>query len=51
MGRLMGIEPTNVGSTIRCVNHFTTTAKAILKMVQDRVELPTHGASIHCSTN
>jgi len=20
-------------------------------MVQDRVELPTHGASIHCSTN
>ena len=21
------------------------------KMVQDRVELPTHGASIHCSTN
>ena len=22
-----------------------------LKMVQDRVELPTHGASIHCSTN
>ena len=22
-----------------------------LKMVQDRIELPTHGASIHCSTN
>ena len=21
------------------------------EMVQDRVELPTHGASIHCSTN
>ena len=49
MGRLMGIEPTNVGTTIRCVNHFATTAKN--KMVQDRVELPTHGASIHCSTN
>ena len=22
----MGIEPTNVGATIRCVNHFATTA-------------------------
>ena len=22
----MGIEPTNAGTTIRCVNHFTTTA-------------------------
>ena len=127
----MGIEPTNVGTTIRCVNHFATTAMAgtvgieptskVLEtsilplnyvpiflmveggrfelpnpkeriyspprlatslplhkwcrpedlnpqptdyksvalpvelgrhvMVQDRVELPTHGASIHCSTN
>src|SRR5690348_11370243 len=26
MGRLMGIEPTNAGITIRCVNHFATTA-------------------------
>jgi hypothetical protein len=26
MGRLMGIEPTSVGATIRCVNHFATTA-------------------------
>ena len=26
MGRLMGIEPTSVGTTIRCVNHFATTA-------------------------
>ena len=26
MGRLMGIEPTNVGATIRCVNHFATIA-------------------------
>ena len=25
-GRLMGIEPTNAGITIRCVNHFATTA-------------------------
>ena len=24
----MGIEPTNVGATIRCVNHFATTAMA-----------------------
>ena len=28
MGRLMGIEPTNAGTTIRCVNHFATTAMA-----------------------
>ena len=28
MGRLMGIEPTNVGATIRCVNHFATIAMA-----------------------
>ena len=26
MGRLMGIEPTNAGTTIRCVNHFATIA-------------------------
>jgi hypothetical protein len=25
----MGIEPTNVGATIRCVNHFATTAKTL----------------------
>ncbi len=29
-GRSMGIEPTSVGATIRCVNHFATTA--ILKL-------------------
>ena len=28
MGRLMGIEPTKVGATIRCVNHFATIAMA-----------------------
>ncbi len=28
MGRLKGIEPSNVGTTIRCVNHFTTAAMA-----------------------
>ena len=26
MGRLKGIEPSNVGTTIRCVNHFATIA-------------------------
>ncbi len=26
----MGIEPTNVGTTIRCVNHFATTAMVFL---------------------
>jgi hypothetical protein len=26
MGRSMGLEPTNAGATIRCVNHFATTA-------------------------
>ena len=26
MGRLMGIEPTSVGATIRCVNHFAIAA-------------------------
>ena len=30
MGRLMGIEPTNAGITIRCVNHFATTATIII---------------------
>ena len=26
VGRTMGIEPTSAGATIRCVNHFATTA-------------------------
>ena len=26
MGRLVGLEPTNAGATIQCVNHFTTAA-------------------------
>jgi hypothetical protein len=29
MGRTRGIEPPNVGSTNRCVNHFATTATKI----------------------
>ena len=31
MGRLRGIEPPDVGITIRCVNHFATTAININK--------------------
>ena len=31
MGRIMGIEPTSVGATIRCVNHFAISA-IILKL-------------------
>jgi hypothetical protein len=30
----MGIEPTNVGATIRCVNHFATTAIMIRKLAE-----------------
>jgi hypothetical protein len=37
MGRLMGIEPTNAGITIRCVNHFATTA---IMVEGGRFELP-----------
>ena len=34
-GRVMGIEPTNAGATIRCVNHFATPAviKKLLKYI------------------
>ncbi len=31
MGRLKGIEPSNVGTTIRCVNHFATTAIILIR--------------------
>ena len=53
MGRLMGIEPTNVGTTIRCVNHFATTAIIIKfkKMARDGIEPPTQGFSVLCSTD
>jgi hypothetical protein len=33
MGRSMGIEPTSVGATIRCVNHFATTAIIVAGVV------------------
>ena len=32
MGRIMGIEPTSVGATIRCVNHFAISAIIIIKI-------------------
>jgi hypothetical protein len=54
MGRLMGIEPTNVGTTIRCVNHFATTAIKVYKInkvAQDGIEPPTQGFSVLCSTD
>jgi hypothetical protein len=32
----MGLEPTNAGVTVRCVNHFATTAIMIMKrLVED----------------
>lgn len=30
MGRLMGLEPTNAGATIRCVNPFATIAMFVV---------------------
>ena len=33
MGRLVGIEPTRVGATIRCVNRFTKAAILKLKRI------------------
>ena len=48
----MGIEPTNVGTTIRCVNHFATIAILVKKsMAQDGIEPPTQGFSVLCSTD
>jgi hypothetical protein len=32
MGRTRGIEPPNVGTTNRCVNHFATTAAMIITL-------------------
>ena len=30
MGRIVGIEPTYVGTTIQCVNHFTKSASTFV---------------------
>ena len=35
MGRTVGIEPTHVGTTIQCVNHFTMFA-ITLKIIIDK---------------
>ncbi len=48
MGRSMGIEPTNVGATIRCVNHFATTA--IISGRGSRNRTHTGGFGDLCST-
>jgi hypothetical protein len=48
MGRSMGIEPTNVGATIRCVNHFATTA--IFSGRDSRNRTHTGGFGDLCST-
>lgn len=42
MGRLMGIEPTNAGSTNRCVNHFATIA-IIIQNRGSRIRTHTDG--------
>src|SRR5699024_12632778 len=39
MGRLMGIEPTNVGTTIRCVNHFATRSEEHTSELQSRFDI------------
>ena len=48
-GRYVGIEPTRAGSTNRCVNHFTNTAK-ILKSRDRGSRTPTDGFGDHSST-
>ena len=52
MGRLMGIEPTNAGTTIRCVNHFATIANirtSLKKMGRLMGIEPTNaGTTIRC---
>ena len=48
-GRYMGIEPMRAGSTNRCVNHFTNTAK-ILKSRDRGSRTPTDGFGDHSST-
>ena len=45
----MGIEPTNVGTTIRCVNHFATTAIIIIGR-GSRNRTHTKGFGDLCST-
>ena len=49
MGRLMGIEPTSVGATIRCVNHFATIAILVAGR-GGRNRTHTNGFGDRCST-
>ena len=56
MGRIMGLEPTNGGATIRCVNHFTIFAMAgtvgiepTLTVLETGV-LPLYDVPIDCFT-
>ncbi len=46
MGRLMGIEPTSAGATIRCVNHFATTAMIFWCRLEDLNPQPTDYKSV-----
>ncbi len=44
-----GFEPLNPKERIYSPSRLATSL--LLQMARDRIELPTHGASIHCSTN
>ncbi len=44
-----GFEPLNPKERIYSPSRLATSL--FLQMAQDRIELPTHGASIRCSTN
>ena len=45
---VIGLEPTTVGLTGRCSQPIIATLPYFV--VRGRVELPTHGFSVHCST-
>ena len=47
-GQIRTAEPEGADLQSAAFSHFATPPKMV---AQDRIELPTHGASIHCSTN
>ena len=47
----VGFEPTNPKERIYSPPRLATSLSLQNAMALDRVELPTHGASIRCSTN
>ena len=50
MGWMMGLEPTNAGTTNRCVNHFATpTIKFVILVRLERFEPPTTCLEGRCS--